>query len=293
MTHHEQQIYLRKSFCTPPHLLRVADLELSVALHFTKYYMSKQILYYKFYDGGSEFYRLKPLEYIDTHDLTLVECRDSTPSYTTIEPFDTIFILRPQGEVAINLIKTAKRWHKKVIIDWDDSPLSLDQYNPMYTHYEHEKRSSIECIALADEVWVSTQAIKDAFRLYNKNIHIIPNCLDDYTFPVRNKRQFTYNKIATYRGGESHYGDMYDISVPEKIISMVNSNTDWVFSFYGQRFHYLEKRCGNNYNAYPGGWSFVDFQNMMQEQNACIFFYPLATTAFNKSKSNIGWIEAT
>lgn len=32
---------------------------------------------------------------------------------------------------------------------------------------------------------------------------------------------------------------------------------------------------------------------MMQEQNAAIAFYPLATTMFNKSKSNIFWIEMT
>ena len=255
--------------------------------------MKKKILYYKFYDGGSEFYRLKPLEYIDTHELTLVECRDVNLNFQLLDSFDTIFILRPQGEVAINLIKTAKRWHKKVIIDWDDSPLSLNQFNPLYSQYETEKTTTIQCLILADEIWVSTAAIKTAFRLYNKNIHVIPNAHDDFVFPVRDKRCFTYNKIASYRGGESHYGDMYELGTPEKIIAMVNGNQDWKFAFYGQRFHYLEKRCGDNYISYSGGWPMVEFQKIIQEQNACIAFYPLATDAFNKSKSNIFFIENT
>jgi len=251
----------------------------------------KRILYYKFFDGGSEFYRIKPLEYIQDKQLTLVECRDSILNFQLLDSFDTVFLLRPQGQIAIDFIKTAKRWHKTVIIDWDDSPLSLGTLNPLYTQYEHEKKSTIDCITLADEVWVSTPEIKSAFRLYNKNIHVIPNAHDDHAFPVRNKRPFTYNKIATYRGGDSHYGDMYDIGVPEKIINMVNGKKDWRFVFFGQRFHYLENRCGDNYIAYTGGLNMVEYMQWMMNQNACVAFYPLANTKFNRSKSNIFFLE--
>ena len=66
--------------------------------------MSKRILYFKHFDGGSEHYRLKPLEYIDTHELTLVETRDATPNYQLWEQFDTFFLLRPAGDTAISLI---------------------------------------------------------------------------------------------------------------------------------------------------------------------------------------------
>ncbi len=255
--------------------------------------MSKRILYFKFYSGGSEYYRLLPLEYIDHHELTLVQTGDPNQNFQLWDNFDTFILLRPQGEAAINLITVAKRWHKRVIIDWDDNCLILDQYNPMYSQYEQEKATTIKCLMLADEIWVATQAIKDAFRLYNKNIHVIPNAWDNHVFPVNKKRTFDYNKIASYRGGDSHYGDMYDTGIPEQIISMVTDNRDWTFNFYGQRFHYLEKRTPENYVSYPGGWPMKQFQEMMQKTNSCIFFYPLATTPFNKGKSNCSLLEAS
>lgn len=253
----------------------------------------RNVLYFKFYDGGSEFYRLKPLEYIDSHELTLVQTSDSNQNFQLWDNFDTFILLRPQGEAGINLIKVAKRWHKKIIIDWDDIPTVLDQYNPMYSQYEEKKATTLRCVTMADEVWVATQAIKDAFKLYNKNIHVIPNAWDDYTFPVHKKREFNYNKVACYRAGDSHYGDIYDIGVPERIIDMVTNNPDWTFNFYGQRFHYLEKRTPENYVSYPGGWPMKEFQEMMQKTNGCIFFYPLATTPFNRGKSSCSLLEAT
>lgn len=253
----------------------------------------RKVLYFKFYSGGSEHYRLKPLDYIDTHELTIAQTSDPDQNFQLWDMFDTFIILRPQGETAINLIKTAKRWHKRVIIDWDDSPLCLNTMNPMYSLYEQEKTTTIECVALADEVWVATSAIKQSFRLYNKNIHVIPNAWDNIMFPVHKKKEFDFNKIASYRGGESHYGDIYDIGVPEQLIGMITGNRDWTFNFYGQRFHYLEKRTPENYVSYPCGWPMKEFQTMMQETNSCIFFYPLATTPFNRGKSNCSLLEAT
>jgi hypothetical protein len=185
----------------------------------------------------------------------------------------------------------AKDMHIKVISDYDDDCLHIDTYNPMWDTYELERSNVMECLALSDEVWVSTDGVKKAFRLYNNNIHVIPNAHNDYIFPVKDNKPFIYNKKALWRGGESHEGDMYDNGVAEKVVGMVNGNPDWQFIFIGQRFKWLEKRCGKNYIA-KGGASTVQFHKLMQKENACIGWYPLADTLFNKGKSNIFWMES-
>lgn len=255
--------------------------------------MSKRVLYFKHFDGGSEFYRLKPLDYIDTHELTIMCSTEHNITWQLIDSFDIIVICRPSSEAGVNLIRLAHRLHKKVIGDYDDAIISVDQYNPLFSHFDNDKPNILTCLALLDEIWVATSAIKQSFRLYNKNIHVIPNSWDNIMFPIHKKKQFNFNKIASYRGGESHYGDIYDIGVPEQLIDIITNNRDWTFNFFGQRFHYLEKRTPDNYVSYPGGWPMKEFQSMMQDTNSAIFFYPLATTPFNRGKSNCSFLEAT
>lgn len=253
----------------------------------------KKILYFDWFQAGTEFYRSSGVfPYIQSEHFTITKSTETNISWATILHYDTIIVERPSSGQSLNLIKMAKDMGIKVISDWDDNPLALDMFNPMYQTYINEKANVLECVALSDEVWVSTEAIKNAFKLYNRNVWVIPNAHNDYISPVKDKREFTYNKKAMWRGGHSHLGDMYDNGVPEKIIEMVNGNPDWTFHFWGQRFEYLEKRCGDNYIA-MGGASTIQFYKMMHKENACVFFYPLADTVFNKSKSNIAWIEST
>lgn len=253
----------------------------------------KKILYFSWFSGATEFYRTSGvLPYIQHKGLSITRSTDTNISFATLIGYDTVIIERPSSGQSLSLIKLAKDMGIKVISDWDDNPLALDVYNPMYQTYVNEKANVLECVALSDEVWVSTEAIKSAFKLYNRNVWVVPNCHNDYLFPVKDKKQFTYNKKAMWRGGHSHEGDIYDLGVPEKIIEMVNSNLDWTFQFLGQRFSFLEKRCGDNYIAMAGA-STVQFYKMMHEENACVFFYPLADTVFNRSKSNIAFLEST
>lgn len=250
----------------------------------------RNILYFDWFSGGTEFYRLLPLSYIK--GITIDRSTENNITFATLSGYDTIIICRPSSLVSLNLIKMAKDMQIRVISDWDDDCLHIDEYNPMWDTYEIERRNVMECLALSDEVWVSTEGVKKSFRLYNNNIHVIPNAHNDYVFPVKDKRPFTFNKKALWRGGDSHEGDMYDNGVAEKVVEMVNGNPDWEFIFIGQRFKWLEKRCGKNYIA-KGGDSTVQFHKKMQSENACVGWYPLADTVFNRGKSNIFWVEST
>lgn len=251
-----------------------------------------RVLYFDWNSAGTEFYRLLPLDYIDEVNLRITRSTEINITYATLNSYDIIILERPSNATSLSIIQLAKSLGKYIISDWDDDCLHVDQYNPMYATYQDEMANVLKCLALSDEVWVSTEAIRKSFRLYNRNIRVIPNAHNDYLFAVDKKRPFTYNKLALWRGGHSHAGDMYDIGIPERVIEMVNSNRDWTFKFFGQRFEYLEKRCGDNYIACSGA-STVQFHEMMHRENPCVAFYPLADTLFNRSKSNIFWLEMT
>lgn len=253
----------------------------------------KKILCFNWFDGATEFYRSAPLIYLKSDDYIITQSSETNISWQTLFGYDVIFIERPSSGTSLNIIKLAKDMGIKVIADFDDDCLHLDQYNPLHANYENEKANIIDCLTICDELWVATQGIKKSFAFYNKNIHVIPNAHNDTIFKVEDKKAFNPNtKLAMWRGGSTHTGDIYDIGVPEQIIEIVNSNPDWTFKFIGQRFEYLEKRCGDNYIS-QGGASTIQFYRMMQDENPNIFFYPLADTIFNRGKSNCSWLEAT
>lgn len=252
-----------------------------------------RILYFDHFSSATEFYRLLPLEYLKSDKFTITRSSEKNINMMVIEPYDVIIFSRPSSEAHLNAIKLCKDQHKKVIADYDDDCLHVPEHNPMHGTYEFEKSKTISCLAMADEVWVATDGIKKSYRLYNKNIQVIPNSHNDTIFPVKGKRSFEFNKIAMWRGGHSHLADIYAPGITEYIIDIINGNPLWKFYSLGQRFEFIEFRAteGNYYRN--DGASTIQFYKMMHEFNPCVFYYPLLSNQFNQSKSNCSWIEST
>lgn len=252
--------------------------------------MTKNILYFDWHSEASEFYRSMPLDYIKHKDFTITRSTEREIRSHTINFYDIIIVLRPSSDAHLNLMKMAKDMGKRIIVDWDDDPIHLSDTNPMYGHYEENKQRTIKCLAMADEIWVATEGIKKSFRLYNKNIHIIPNAYNDFIF--KHTPKFTYNKIALFRGGGSHVGDIYYPGTVEWIVNMMNTKKLWKWYWFGQDYEYIKYRHKwNNYYHNPGG-STVQFYKAIHDTNASIFYYPLADNLFNRSKSNCSFIES-
>lgn len=252
-----------------------------------------KLLYLTQWDAdGTFYYRMLPLSYID-HPRIKIERKPyhGEIGYSLFAGYTHLFLERPSGSHDLHVMKLAKQMGLKIIIDADDDCLHLDSYNPMYHVYENAKKTVLECISEADEVWVSTEGIKRSYALLNKNIHVIANSHNDYLFPVKDKRPFNMNtKKAVWRGGQSHESDVYDKA--EEIVKVVNGNMDWMFYFVGCRFIWLEQRCGDNYQP-VSQMPLMQYFNFIYDQNPNVIFHPLCDTIFNKSKSNIAWVEAS
>lgn len=237
------------------------------------------------------YYRLKPLFYID-HPRIKIERKPyhGEITYSFFDGYDVLILERPSGVHDLHVIKLAKQCGLKIVSDFDDDILHLPEMNPMFHVYEDAKQTVCECIAESDQVWVSTQGVKRSFTLLNQNITVIPNSHDDYLQKVENKKPFNPNeKKVIWRGGGSHQPDVYEKG--EFIVDMVNKNPDWMFYFLGDRFIWLEQRCGKNYQP-VSQMPLMQYFEFLSTLNCQIQFHPLNNTIFNKSKSNIALIES-
>lgn len=204
---------------------------------------------------------------------------------------DILIVQRPFKEADLNLIKMAKDMNIRVISDFDDDLLNIPPHNASYELYERNLHHLIECIKESDEIWVSTVGIKDVFKQFNDNIHIIENAHNDYLFPVDKKREFNMEgKLAVYRGGPSHSEDVYDEQ--RQIIKKINDTPDWEFRFIGSRFSAIEVKTGNNH-TFTHPMTIMQFFNYLYDSNPNALFFPLLNNQFNHCKSNISWLEAT
>jgi len=70
---------------------------------------------------------------------------------------------------------------RKLVFETDDNYIDLDTYNPC--HAELNKPGVMEgfknILREADQIWVSTEELKQAYYMYNTNIKVIPNNIKD------------------------------------------------------------------------------------------------------------------
>lgn len=250
----------------------------------------KKIIFFDWYQSSTEWYRLIPLDYLESPEFTITRSTEHNITYALLNAYDIIILSRPFSIAGANLIKLAKDMGKKVIIDADDNLLAVNKESHVYDLYERERPNTKLCLKLADEVWVTTQGIKDTFSKYNKNVHIIPNALNDHVY--KKNKPFKYAKKVLWRGGMSHIYDIYQPHVTEWIVNLVNTNPEVKFYWSGgQRFEFIEYRVGSNFYIHSGDTT-IQFFKWMRDLNASVFFYPLADNEFNRGKSCCSWLES-
>ena len=108
-----------------------------------------------------------------------------------------------------NIIERCKRNNIVTVLDIDDYwqlPKTHDQYKE-YTDNKMPEQTE-QAIRLVDHVTTTTAHFADIIRQYNKNVTIIPNCLD------RDEPQWQRREIKSHRtrlgwiGGVFHYPDI-------------------------------------------------------------------------------------
>lgn len=251
----------------------------------------KKVLYYSpVPTDTTAFWRTTAVfPFIQSDEFDLIDISATTNfTWVTFIGASILIMQRPFVKDHCSIIAMAKDCGLRICLDYDDDIFAIDQNNPTFQLYQSQQEHMKTCIAMADELWVTTPAIKESYKHFNT--HVIPNAWNDHIWPVNEKRPFKFNKKAMYRGGASHQADMMESA--NKIISVINGNTDWQFLIMGDRYTYIEINTGDNHGI-VNGMPIMQYFKYLFYENPCIMFFPLCTTKFNEAKSSISFLEAS
>jgi glycosyltransferase involved in cell wall biosynthesis len=178
---------------------------------------------------------------------------------------------------------------KVILTECDDNVISTPEWNPAYKFFTPEaeiREITLNQFKESDGLIVSTPYLKEIYTEFNSSINVIPNCID---FKIWDKLEGRKRKgIRIGWGGGANHEE--DLRIMEEVISpVIAANKDVKFVFVHGCPHYLRKIKGVEYIS---KWVPVDkWPKYLASQDFDIGIAPLVDNAFNRSKSNLKWLE--
>lgn len=216
-------------------------------------------------------------------------------SWMIFKMADAIFLQRPHTDKHLSIIQMAKKNNVPVWVDYDDDLFTVPVSNPAYKYYstEYTMKTMAKIIASADVVTVSTEFLKKQLQRgaspLNKNIKVVPNSFDSRLFNYRKQPTTDRKKMILWRGSSTHQKDLADYM--EQIVPAVNSDKSWTWWFQGDKPWFLFEKLGDN-ALFAESVDPIEYFEQIHEVKPPVMIVPLHDCEFNKSKSNIAWIEA-
>jgi hypothetical protein len=211
----------------------------------------------------------------EAHEVTLQDIYDC----------DRVLFQRPYHPNHLALCMDIKAMGKKLVLDYDDHLLGIDPWNPHFEVYNACRETLVKIKLLADVTIYSTNYLKnvDIEALGDPKsfgYHVIPNALDNCFY--HESQPSKHSPIAFWRGSKGHIKDLMDhAEIFRK--SSIRSR----YTFLGLNPFFLNAP----YN-YMDWKSLPQYFQMIKEMSPEYFFCFLVDTPFNRSKSNIGFLEA-
>lgn len=249
-------------------------------------------------EDATSFYRAAlPLSWLyHDYDVDLIIAESVGWSVTCLA--DVVFIQRPADGTYLEAAKFAQLTRKKVWVDFDDDMLGVPVENRAHPHYSKPevKALVVEMVALADVVTVSTPHLASRFNEFRfksgkPECVVIPNAFDDRSLPPRHSAMEPHPLIL-WRGSDTHQRDLAEVT--GGIFEVMHKNPTWSIHFLGYNPVWIssvlpEKRCIVD----PGYLNIYEYHSYLQRIQPRVVVVPLSDSPFNRSKSNIAWIEGT
>lgn len=216
------------------------------------------------------------------------------------------------------MISMAKANRKQVWIDYDDWLYGVPLFNKASRIYNNPaiQNNMSTMLAKADIVSVSTPFLQEQVRsiirriakgaqsepgllLDPSKVVVVPNAYDmDLMNPLTEAAKPPHqNKIVAWRGSGTHDKDL--LCVTPALKEAIGKHLDWTYNFIGEPFwltiEMLDEVPGikDSNVILTETIDPIDYLGFLEKTRPALMIVPLDDCPFNRSKSNIAWIEAT
>jgi len=228
----------------------------------------------------------------------------------TIEHFcevSDVIIWHPvyYGHIYDFFIEMQHKYEKKFVVECDDNYMDVPSWNEAFKSFSPGtgyRRFAIDCMRNSDAVVVTTPHLQDAYSQFNDNVFLLENSLD-----FKGDRKFIgWDRVSPRKhkgirlgwiGGRTHFDDLMMVAPalrevllkhPEVSLTLVNSAFDLSCEALGRKnpleglknVLYVNRSVAiNRYAPFMASFGFD------------VGLAPLVDCNFNRSKSNLRWLE--
>lgn len=197
------------------------------------------------------------------------------------------------------------KYQKPMLVEMDDNYVDVPEWSEAFNSFQansNYRRAAVTQMKYADGMIVSTPYLRDVYSQFNERISIVPNSLDfkgDSKFVGWDKvsvRKHKGTRIG-WIAGRAHFNDLMMVAPaikevllrhPEVTFCLVNSALKPSCEYLGKPFpfeglkniHYADRSVPINRYA-----------KFMASLGFDIGIAPLVDCNFNRSKSNLRWLE--
>ena len=239
------------------------------------------------------FYRLHiPMVHLarnnkDKFDITV----SGTIGKDHIGKFDLAILQRQYNNDVLMPVLEMQKAGAKLIYEIDDDLFHIPKWNPAYGVLGKKavQEGIKRFVSKVDAMFVTTEDLKTVYENYCEHIYVLPNSIEfEFIYPcVKN----TVLPTVCWQGSMTHERDL---TIAKKSFEKIAQNKDLLFKLW----------CGYKLNTrtptfeVPGAHilpltPFEGFFQMFGQVGVDIGLAPLATVPFNKSKSNLKFLEYT
>jgi hypothetical protein len=230
-------------------------------------------------------------------DVNLIYMHVDRVSWAELALSDIVFMQRPFSLQHLDIFENARATGTKIWLDYDDDLFNIPIDNATFDTYMDKdvKQRIAHMVRHADAVSVSTPDLYEKLKGLAKGLlQIVPNAIPAEFFPWRDRSGTNMaersEEIRVYwRGSKHHQADLTDYGL--EIVEVAKKHPDVKFIFHGFRPWWIVKCIENGVDISPS--DVIKFHKTMRAFRPDILIVPLADNTFNKSKSNIAWIEGT
>jgi hypothetical protein len=239
---------------------------------------------------------IKIMDAVDMNEITWATCSRA----------DICFMQRPFSSKHVHMAKIATNSGLPLWVDYDDDLLNVPTDNPTNRLYslESTKKNILQILSMADVCTVSTRHLSESLRASMvaagieqiPQFRVIPNALNARLWKPSLREQMINGidpqKVVLWRGSNTHLKDV--MRHAPQIIQAAQKNPEWIWLFIGDFNPWmLEEYMPKGRLLFKSALDPMEFMKAIVEIRPSVMMVPLCDHEFNKSKSNIAWIEGT